>query len=181
MFWLMCWNLGFLGNLSLLFSLLFSRTKYKSQEIPKPDYIGKGTNIYFVLLAFLIINTVIFDRLDNDYYILSIISGLIGGFSIISVVWLLIRTFGKTYISSGVIGPLIYKSNKALFQLDDGRYIQLIGVNIPNPRSEYRKMSEDAFHRMALKKVAKIEYDAMKSVGEVLFLYVYVNNLFINA
>lgn len=98
LFW--CWISGFVGLLLLLFSMFYSRARYKRLLGFESEYSKKGRNLFFILLILLVADTVLFDRLlerKGIYNFLSFIAGLIGivsvGFSIV----VLIDAIGKPY------------------------------------------------------------------------------------
>ncbi|HGJ63752.1 TPA: hypothetical protein ENS27_00005 [bacterium] len=100
MFWVICWIIGFLGPIFLLFSVLFSRRKYKSLLGFELESSRTARSWFFFLLSILIFNTILFDRFltkANVYYILSIITLMLGLISFVISFWVLSEAVGKRY------------------------------------------------------------------------------------
>jgi len=100
MFWIIFWILGFFGPSFLLFSIILSRRRYKGMVGFKPNSLRLSRNIFFVLLSFLVLNTIFFEKLveyKNAYYVQSLITGFIGVISVILSIWVLMDAHGKTY------------------------------------------------------------------------------------
>jgi len=82
---------------------------------------------------------------------------------------------------SGIVRGFCYSPDRLVCFLDDNRFIYIAGISLPDHTSRYRKMSDDMFSKLALGKTVKIEYDAVKSAGDSLLVYIYVGDIFINA
>lgn len=84
---------------------------------------------------------------------------------------------------SGKVGGNALAPDRLDFWFEDGRLAELTGISIPTPTSKYRKMSIDMFYKLALNKVAKIEYDTEKHewTNQFLYVYIYIGDMFINA
>ena len=94
------------------------------------------------------------------------------------------RVDNKTIsFDSGRVGGNAYAPDRLDFWFEDGRLAELTGISIPTATSKYRKMSIDMFYKLALNKVAKIEYDTKKHewTNQFLYVYIYIGDMFINA
>ena len=65
--------------------------------------------------------------------------------------------------------------------LEDGRRVYLIGISIPDHTTRYRKMSDEMFYKLALRKLVKMERDVEEKARDFLYAYVYVGDICVNA
>lgn len=85
------------------------------------------------------------------------------------------------YDTGTVAGFRVSPNGKAFFGLKNGRTAQLIGIKVPEPASGYLNMCWGYFHKLALNKHARMEYDELKSEANIPLVYLYVGDIFVNA
>lgn len=85
------------------------------------------------------------------------------------------------YDTGTVAGFRVSPNGKAFFGLKNGRTAQLIGIKVPEPATGYLNMCWGYFHKLALNKHARMEYDELKSETNIPLVYLYVGDIFVNA